>query len=41
MNVLYQLQGIKFEWDEDKARANLKNHGVTFVEAAEVFKEIV
>jgi uncharacterized protein len=37
MNVLYQLQGIKFEWDEDKARANLKNHGVTFVEAAEVF----
>lgn len=26
-----------FEWDEDKARANLKKHGVTFEEAAEIF----
>jgi len=26
-----------FEWDEDKALANLKKHGVTFEEAAEIF----
>lgn len=28
---------MKFEWDDEKARANLKKHGVSFVEAAEVF----
>lgn len=37
MNISYQLQGIKFEWDENKARVNLQKHGVTFFEAAEVF----
>lgn len=29
--------GIKFEWDERKARENRKKHGVTFEEAATVF----
>ena len=28
---------IKFEWDEEKAAANRKNHGVTFEIAARVF----
>ena len=28
---------MDFEWDETKARANEKKHGVSFVEAAEVF----
>ena len=28
---------MKFEWDGRKAAANLKKHGVTFDEAAEVF----
>ena len=37
MNILYRLQGIEFEWADDKARANLAKHGVTFEEAAEVF----
>jgi uncharacterized DUF497 family protein len=37
MDILYQLQGIKFEWDESKARVNVQKHGVTFAEAAEVF----
>ncbi|MFO7538694.1 MAG: BrnT family toxin [Chloroflexota bacterium] len=37
MDILYQLQGINFEWDESKARANVQKHGVTFAEAAEVF----
>lgn len=37
MDVTYWLQGISFEWDEQKAQANLEKHGVTFKEAAEAF----
>ena len=28
---------VQFEWDEDKAAANLKKHGVRFETAAKVF----
>ena len=28
---------MRFEWDDKKARENLKTHGVTFGEATEVF----
>ena len=37
MDITYQLQGVEFEWDEEKARSNIANHGMTFEEAAEVF----
>ncbi len=37
MDIIYQLQGILFEWDENKAKINIQKHGVTFEEAAEVF----
>src|SRR5215470_6421866 len=37
MDITYQLQGVEFEWDEEKARGNIANHDVTFEEAAEVF----
>ncbi len=37
MNVIYQLQGVEFEWDSNKAQSNLDKHGITFEEAAEVF----
>ncbi len=37
MNIIYRLQGIEFEWDEDKAQSNARKHGVTFSEAAEAF----
>ena len=37
MNITYQLQGILFEWNETKAKINIRKHGVTFEEAAEVF----
>jgi len=37
MDIMYQLQGIRFEWDENKAKTNTRKHGVTFEEAAEVF----
>ena len=37
MNVIFHLQGIGFEWDEEKYAVNLRKHGVKFEEAAEVF----
>ena len=29
---------MKFEWNEDKSRSNLKKHGVSFRQAVEIFK---
>lgn len=37
MDVVYWLQGVEFEWDENKAALNLKNHKIAFTEAATVF----
>jgi uncharacterized DUF497 family protein len=37
MDIIYRLQGLEFEWDEDKARRNVEKHGVTFEEATEAF----
>jgi uncharacterized DUF497 family protein len=37
MNIVYQLQGVEFEWDSNKAQSNLDKHGITFEEATEVF----
>ncbi len=31
---------MNFEWDDDKAAANLAKHGVTFAEAATVFSDV-
>jgi hypothetical protein len=30
---------VRFEWDDAKAAANLRKHGVSFDEAAEVFRD--
>jgi uncharacterized DUF497 family protein len=30
---------MRFEWDDDKAEANLKKHGVSFSEAVTVFED--
>ena len=30
---------MQFEWDEDKAAANLEKHGVDFVDARAVFRD--
>lgn len=30
---------LRFEWDPNKAATNLRKHGVSFSEAAEVFKD--
>ena len=32
-----EYQGTRFEWDDEKAEANIANHRVTFYEAATVF----
>lgn len=37
MDIVYRLQGMEFEWDQNKAAANVQKHGVTFEEAAETF----
>lgn len=38
MDTHYELHGIVFVWDQEKARQNrLKHAGVTFEKAAEVF----
>jgi uncharacterized DUF497 family protein len=37
MDIAFSLQGIVFEWDDEKAQLNRAQHGVTFEEAAEVF----
>ncbi|MEP6904121.1 MAG: BrnT family toxin [Actinomycetota bacterium] len=31
---------MQFEWDEEKAEANLKKHGVSFAEASTVFGDL-
>lgn len=31
--------GLLFEWDERKARQNLKKHGVSFEEACTIFRD--
>lgn len=30
---------VGFEWDDEKAKANLREHGVSFDEAIEVFSD--
>ncbi len=37
MNIAYRIEGLEFEWDEDKAESNFEKHGVRFEEAAEAF----
>ena len=37
MNIRFELQGICFECDQDKALLNIQNHGIKFEDACEVF----
>jgi uncharacterized DUF497 family protein len=37
LDIEYQLQDIRFQWDANKAQSNVLKHGITFEEAAEVF----
>lgn len=31
--------GMEFEWDEEKARSNLRKHGIDFEDAKQVFSD--
>ena len=33
------MKKSEFEWDDDKAKSNLKKHGVSFEEAATIFND--
>jgi uncharacterized DUF497 family protein len=37
MAVAYRLSGIDFVWDREKAKLNLRKHGIAFETACEVF----
>jgi uncharacterized DUF497 family protein len=37
MDVQYTLHEIAFEWDSQKAIANIRKHGVSFEQACEAF----
>jgi uncharacterized DUF497 family protein len=37
MDKYFELNETEFEWDAEKYRVNVRNHGVKFEEAAEVF----
>lgn len=37
MDKTFELQGLEFEWDEEKYASNLWKHNIRFEEAAEVF----
>ncbi|UEO01039.1 BrnT family toxin [Acidiferrobacter thiooxydans] len=37
MKVETTLYGVRFEWDAEKATANLRKHGVSFEIAREAF----
>ena len=37
MRIDYQLHGIRFEWESEKATTNLRKHGIAFETACEVF----
>lgn len=37
MDVTIRRHGIEFEWDRDKAEANIEKHGVDFEVACETF----
>ena len=38
MDIEYELRGIRFRWNEDKAKLNIRNHdGISFEQAAQVF----
>ena len=37
MDKIFELNGIEFEWSEEKYAVNLRKHGVKFEDSAEVF----
>ena len=39
-NVIYIVGGVHFEWDSEKAKANLAKHKLSFTEGASAFRDL-
>ena len=37
MDIEFELRGIRFRWNAEKAKRNLAKHGVSFEQAAQIF----
>ena len=37
MDIEYELRGIRFRWNADKAKRNAEKHGIAFEQAVQVF----
>jgi hypothetical protein len=37
MDIEYESRGVRFRWNEDKAKLNAEKHGVSFKQAAQIF----
>jgi len=37
MDIEYESRGVRFRWNEDKAKLNAEKHGVSFEQAAQIF----
>ncbi len=37
MDVEYELRGIRFRWNQEKAAANIAKHGISFEQACQIF----
>ena len=37
MDIQYELRGIRFRWNAEKAKRYIAKHGVSFEQGAEVF----
>jgi uncharacterized DUF497 family protein len=42
MDILFELQGVEFEWNHEKYPLNLNKHGIRFETAAEgIFRPVL
>ena len=37
MDIEYELRGVRFRWNEGKAKLNVEKHSVSFEQAAQIF----
>ena len=37
MDIEYESRGVRFRWNQDKAKLNAEKHGVSFEQAAQIF----
>ena len=37
MDIEYEMRGIRFRWNADKAKRNAEKHGIVFEQAVQIF----